>query len=397
MKRLLMLLLTATLAVACGKDDGPEVPRTAEQTLLMYFPWSGNLTDAFANNIQDMKEAIGPGIPSGCRILVFFMENTASGRLFELVHKGGEVQEKELAAYKDPAVTTAEGIAAILGDAVRLAPARRYGMTIGSHGMAWIPADAGRGAEDGRRYGLRPEREYWEQTDGAGHPLTRWFGGTADAWKTEIATLRTAIEAAGIHLEFILFDDCYMASVEVAYELRRVADHLIASTCEVMYHGFPYDRMGSHLLGAVDYEAVCDEFHDFYSSYEFPYGTISVTNCNELEALAAVMKRINDVSDAGAVDPAELQALDGYTPTRFFDLGDYVRHLCSDEALYSTFAEQLERCVPASCRRHTPCYFSGTGSRIYPIRTYSGITVSDPSDSPMTATKEQTAWWQATH
>ena len=64
-------------------------------------------------------------------------------------------------------------------------------------------------------------------------------------------------------MEYILFDDCYMSSIEVAYELKDVADYLIASTCEVMAYGMPYATMGKHLLGTPDYRAICDDFYDF--------------------------------------------------------------------------------------------------------------------------------------
>ena len=112
-----------------------------------------------------------------------------------------------------------------------------------------------------------------------------------------------------------------MSSVEVAYELRGVTDYLIGSTSEIMAYGFPYASAGRHMLGEVDYEGICDAFHAFYSTYTYPYGTIGVTRCAGLEKLADIMRRINA---AHAFDPGrlgDLQRLDGYTPTLFFDCG----------------------------------------------------------------------------
>ena len=398
MKRYAWLLAASLmLFVGCSKEESPRPPQPTEQTLLMYLPWSGNsnaLTSNFLVNIQDMKDALLQVRPEGSRVLVFFMESLTSGRLFELIPdlRQGIVREEPIAVYEEPAITTVEGIAGILNDVVRVAPAARYGLTIGCHGMGWIPAS--NTATLSSRPGER-EKEHWEYTDEEGRPLTRWFGGTSA--QTEIGTLRAAIEQAGLHMEFILFDDCYMATVEVAYELRNAADHLIGSTCEVMAYGFPYDRIGRHLLGTVDYEAVCDEFYNFYRSYVNPYGTISVTNCGELEALAAVMKQINAVSDPSAVDPATLQIFDGYSPSCFFDLEDYVQHLCTDAALLDAFKAQLERAVPERMRKHTEYYFSASLRWPQEIRTYSGMAVSDPSISSRTVAKTETAWWKATH
>ena len=55
-----------------------------------------------------------------------------------------------------------------------------------------------------------------------------------------------------MHMDYILFDDCYMSSVEVAHALRHVTDYLIGSTSEIMAYGFPYALAGKHMLGAVD-------------------------------------------------------------------------------------------------------------------------------------------------
>ena len=120
-----------------------------------------------------------------------------------------------------------------------------------------------------------------------------------------------------------------------------------------------------------------------------------------MEALADVMRRINErfTFDATSANLAALQRMDGYSPVRFFDLGDYVRQLCGDPALLSEFEAQLERTVPSACRYHTPSFYSAShGGAYYPVRTYSGITISDPSVSPAVVDfKQATEWWRATH
>lgn len=51
-----------------------------------------------------------------------------------------------------------------------------------------------------------------------------------------------------------------MSTVEVAYDLKNVTSHLIASTSEIMAYGMPYDKIGQYLIGNIDYEKVCDGF-----------------------------------------------------------------------------------------------------------------------------------------
>lgn len=409
MKRLLALLLSALVLVACDDKNTYEEPVAPQQTLLMYFPWSGNdsgstgLLSHFLTNIDDMEEAIRYNAPEGCRVLIYLVERKVEtgiggatntyfeGSLQELKARGGKVERVQLTSYRDPDMTEAEQIARLLKDVQAHAPAPRYAMTIGCHGMGWIPATATKAVS---REGA--EREYWEYE---GAEQTRWFGGMTAEFQTEIPTLAEAIRRAGMKMEYILFDDCYMSSVEVAYELKDVTDYLIGSTSEIMAEGFPYTEIGALLLGEVDYEGICESFYQYYmerSSY--PCGTVAVTVCRELEALAEVMKRINAASEElTASELSQVQVLDGYDPCRFYDLGDYVNFYCKDAALRGEFERQLERAVPAAFRRHTPTFYSMTSGETE-INAFSGITTSDPSLSPLVVdVKGSTAWWKATH
>lgn len=409
MKRLLALLLSALVLVACDDKNTYEEPVAPQQTLLMYFPWSGNdsgstgLLSHFLTNIDDMEEAIRYNAPEGCRVLIYLVERKVEtgiggatntyfeGSLQELKARDGQVERVQLTSYRDPDMTEAEQIARLLKDVQAYAPAPRYAMTIGCHGMGWIPATATKAVS---REGA--EREYWEYE---GAEQTRWFGGMTAEFQTEIPTLAEAIRRAGMKMEYILFDDCYMSSVEVAYELKDVTDYLIGSTSEIMAEGFPYTEIGVLLLGEVDYEGICESFYQYYmerSSY--PCGTVAVTVCRELEALAEVMKRINAASEElTASELSQVQVLDGYDPCRFYDLGDYVNCYCKDAALRGEFERQLERAVPAAFRRHTPTFYSMTSGETE-INAFSGITTSDPSLSPLVVdVKGSTAWWKATH
>ena len=163
------------------------------------------------------------------RIIVFLSTTATKASLFELKYEKGKCVRIPLKEYDNPAFTTVNGIAGVLNDAKSFAPARRYAMTIGCHGMGWIPVSSPASRSIG-------EKEYWEYE---GVPLTRYFGGTEKEYQTDISTLSEGIAQAGIKMEYILFDDCYMSSIEVAYDLKEVADYLIACPTEIMAYGMP--------------------------------------------------------------------------------------------------------------------------------------------------------------
>ncbi|MCD8185247.1 MAG: clostripain-related cysteine peptidase [Rikenellaceae bacterium] len=386
--RILLVLLGVALFSCSVEDDvpGPSSVET-ERTIFVYMPWSTNLLGAFRQNLEDLKTSILENRIRTDRFIVYLAQSQTQAELFEVKYNQGQIDTLPIKSYQNPAFTTAEGIAGFIDDVVSYAPAPAYSMIIGCHGMGWITVDS------------------WWNTSAARTPLhwdhegslTRYFGGSYPECQTDVATLAQAIGQAGVKMEYILFDDCYMSSIEVAYELKEVTDHLIACPTEVMFYGFPYHVIGEHLTGKVDYEGIAEGFFQFYDHYTYPYGTIAVTVCSELDNLAAVMYEINERFTFDASLLGQVQRMDGYTPVIFFDYGDYVSHLCADEALLSRFEAQLERTVPSSYKRHTEEYYTDNLKSSIPIRAFSGVTVSDPSTHSVTSAKTETAWYKATH
>lgn len=389
MKKLafILLLITSFTLLSCEKD---ELPDRVEQTVFMYLPWSTNLKSYFETNISDFETVVKQGVLKNEKIIVFLSTTPTQAELFELEYDNGECNRKKLKNYTNPAFTTAEGISSILNDVKTFAPAGRYAMTIGCHGMGWLPVASAASAT--KRHSLG-QKKHWEYE---GVPMTRYFGGLSSKYQTNTTTLAEGIARAGMKMEYILFDDCYMSSIEVAYDLKDVTDHLIACPTEIMAYGMPYAEIGTYLLGKVDYKAICDAFYDFYSTYDIPCGTIGVTVTSELENLTSVMKEINGKYTFPASSLHTVQPMDGYNPTIFFDYGDYVATLCKeDEKLLARFEAQLERTVPY--KRHTPYYFSAVSYELNKINAYSGVTISDPSIDLEASAKYGTAWYLATH
>ncbi|MBQ8867179.1 MAG: Clostripain family protein [Bacteroidaceae bacterium] len=399
----LAIILSGVMA-SCGDDDRikqpqPLVPPTPPptQTLLMYMPWSTNLTSYFKINIADMEEAVAEGILEHERVVVFLATSPTKASMFELTYDAanGACVRQTLKEYENHPCTTAEGIAAILSDMKTFAPADIYSMTIGGHGLGWLPVQKATTASAKASAPSSSAPTYhWEVP---GEHLTRYFGGTTANHQTDIVTLAEAIESVGIVMEYILFDDCYMSNVEVAYDLRHVTRHLIASTCEVMAYGMPYHPMAKHLLGEINYDSIGQTFHRFYMDYSMPCGTIATTVTSELDSLATLMREINTRHTWSPLMNDSLQHLDGYSPHLFYDLADYTSRLCTDTLLSARFTQQLERAVPATSRTHTPTFYSMYTGREMPINTFCGLTISDPSTHRLATPKSETNWYKATH
>ena len=371
--------------ISCSKDDilVPVSTEPTEQTVFMYMPWSSNLTSYFETNINDFENAIKRKASENERVVVFFASSKNKATLFEMRYFNGEVIRRELKSYNVSTFTTANDIATLINDVKSLAPAKRYAMIVSCHGMGWLPVVSSKARDT-------EQKDYWEYE---GALLTRYFGGLSPEYQIDITVFAEGIAASETKMEYILFDDCYLANVEVAYDLKEVTDYLIASPTEVMAFGFPYNEIGGYLLGDVDYKAIVQEFYSFYNSFQHPYGTIGVISCQEVDHMANIMQQINS-SHTFSSNVNSLQRMDGYTPIIFFDFGDYVNNLCDDPNLLNRFHSQLEKLVPYSA--NTKEFYSMSRGSIS-VDHYSGITISDPSLNSKAITKTETAWYKATH
>ena len=368
MKKLLSAILIAIAVItmaSCEKADhsaNPKPPVTAEKTIFVFMPYSGNSGSLYYNfltNIGDMERAIAEnGGLGNTHLIVFIAKNGNVCNLINITY------------------LTTEGRTALLGQVKVYAPAKTYAMIVGCHGEGWLPSN------------------------GKKSVATRFFGGTSPEYQIEIPDFAKSITNAGMKMQFILFDDCYLSTIEVAYDPRTVTDHVIASTSEVMAFGMPYQNIFKYLMQAQpDYKSVCTEFHDFYSKYDMPYGAIGVTDCAYLDQMAALMKNINALHTIDDADIDKIQDLDAdhFTPTVYYDFGDYVKHLCADdETSLTEFNTLLSQLVPyKAC---TEKIYSYTGRKAIAVNAFSGMTTSDPSKHErVVETKTQTAWWKATH
>ena len=409
-------LIIATLFIVVGvscsngdSPDGPDVPVTpVGQTVFMFFPWSNSLLSDFRRTVEDMQTVVAQRSMKDERIMVFMATSEREAVLFELKKQNGQCLTDTLRRYSDRPFTSRQWLTSLFSEVMTLAPASRYGMVVGCHGLAWVPVQGQRNARKrlGSQERIDEEDNLYkkERIDKEGNDLmhfevqgpvtTRFIGGTYPETQIETTNLADAMADAGLHTEYILFDACYMSSVEVAYELKDVTHYLIASPTEVLSYGFPYITMGKHLLGTPNYKGIVDSFISFYSSYNLPYGTVAVTDCTQLDALAAIAQQINAAA-AEQLVPNGVQIMDGYSPTLFYDLGHLMSLKDAGTVLTAAFAEQLEKTVPY--KGHTGQYFTTLKDAPVDIKHYSGLNTSQGSLNHMADRLSETAWYKATN
>ena len=401
-----LLILFSFLTACCEKEDNKKEDVTAQQTVLMYMPWTADVKMqlAFENNINMMKESVVKREGLGNkRFLVFISTSASTAVLYELKYKADSKQKcvndtlTQYTGLTGDNYSSQSGLTTFFNDVKKQAPARSYGLIISGHGMGWLPV----GSVLAYAKKNKGWNDSWDDENGDyKESITRFFGAASGGnikYQTEISTLNQAVLQSFGHTDYILFDDCYMQNIETAYMLRNVTDHILASTCEIYKDGLPYDLAGDALLNG-NYEGVVDAFYNYYSHSQFPYATFSIVDTSQLEALAALMKTANQLHPYNETDKGKIQKLDGFTGTTFFDMGSYIDVICSDDTdLCQQLQSQLKKAVPY--HKHTDYLYCNYGAtEIVPIEQFSGITISDPSIFiDIKKARVNTSWWNDTH
>lgn len=397
------LLLTIS---ACSKDEHrePPPPEVRHHTVVLYMPGRSLMT-FYRENIERICLAVERGALNGGRMMVCYQpESHTRATLCEIERdRGGGASIKTVDVFDFDASSSAD-LARMFRLVEHSAPAESYGLIVGSHGKAWLPAEAGV-IRDELSLSHHADRsdDLWRPLAGA--LTTRSLGDSGH--EIDINGFDEAISATGCRFDYIIFDACFMANIETLYDLRNSTDYIVASPCEIMGAGFPYDRIAGELY-ATDrplderLTAVCRAFYDLYQNYwdEYPNneqsGCISLCATAALDNLCDVTGRIT-ATPIQDYDPAALQSYEGLANHIFYDFGQYIRTAYNDTALLEEFDRAMDAAFPVAARLHTEAFYSAYNRRMNPIDAdgYSGVTTSSPS-LRYRDYLEQTAWYQAT-
>lgn len=315
----------------------------ADHTLVMYLLADSGLNSYMLQNKLDAERGMMGALPSA-RLLVY-LDAADSTVLYESRHLpyGAEdhiFHSRRLKAYDKQNSTDVEVLKQVMADVRELAPSRSYGLVMAGHGTGWFPKPS-----SGTEYGeqrvapqrVAPEHSFAPLT---ANLLTRHLGYD-NLDKEYCLTSQDIIDGLdGMHFEYIIFDACFMGSVEFLYDLRHLTDYVLSSPVEVMNAGFPYEQMVEVMMSpgrsVVD---VAETIMDTYLNTSFSSVTsvaVSVVDCSKLEALADAVAPLFSPEAVATIDREQVQTLERMSRHAFFDLEDVLYQLSDGrEELYA--------------------------------------------------------------
>ena len=253
----------------CTSSDSSEQKLTASRTVLVYIATENSLAgQGFAKkNIQDMITG-AKKLSDNSNLLVFVDAPKENSKMYR-IDKNGQHLVKDFGENllsTDPNVFDS-----IVGYAEQHYPSKEYGLVLWSHADGWAPASKS------NPYIQR----YFGIDNNVGSDTSN------DGVEMNIEDMALALSKYP-KFKFIFSDACFMQTAEVAYDLRHVADYLVASPCEIPGPGAPYDLVVPAMFAeplAVD--SIASAYYNGYiKNYKnsTDYGVVlSVLDCSKID------------------------------------------------------------------------------------------------------------------
>lgn len=307
-KILSLLLSFAVLFVACDNEE--DKTNYGSRTVLVYIAGENSLSSFANEDLNEMIQGMQSVDDSRNNLLIYMDKIGSSPKLIRLKRNKDAVVQEVITTYDTQNSVDVGVMKNIIATAFSYYPADSYGIVFWSHGDGWLPYE---------------------------NPSTRWWGqdtGTGDR-RMNIPDLYEALSAAP-HLDFILFDACYMQSVEVVYQLRNRADYFIGSPTEIPGPGAPYEAVVPALFSQDNPEI--NIARSYYTVYAEKYNngvnntnenwtggvSISVVKSSELPALAIatrdVLQTASSIQQSHNIDISGILCYDPLSVKNYHDL-----------------------------------------------------------------------------
>ena len=403
--RLIPLIMTLCLAVACSDDDGDgnKHDMRHRRTVIVYMSAQNSLGAANAAQTDSSEIAGGAMQMTSTRDnLLLYLDDNRNPRLYRYYKAGnGKAYVQKVKEYQtdldssDPSTLTE-----VLTTVKNLYPSESYGLVMWSHGTGWLP-QMGRPTLTAGTGSLRTTQSIGIDVGPGGNMESDLDAEGHMGPQMETADMARAIVASGVHPDFVFFDACLMQCIEVAYDLREATDYVVGSPATTSAYGAYYrDQMRSGFFNCPSNDqtirSIVDTYYydvmendttkDLYTPHQ---GCVmSVIKTSELEQLAYATAQCIGLASEHDMAGELSNLMDGYIDydsmhyPDMYDMSTALYHLLP-AARYEEWRKAVDRCV--IYRRATPEYFAGnhTGFIVCgetDMRHYCGVAMFFPQD-----------------
>ena len=369
LRTLVIVLWQVFLFTSCEKDSNIVTKKESKRAVFVYMIADNDLDFYATANINEMETFMAQN-PEAGSVYVYIdrakNRKTAHPILYQITaDTSPKINSKIIKVYPEnnsanekvlaEALSQVQTICAINNEFLR-------GLVLWSHGSAWLPESVS----------LASQRATAVKSFGLDQTMANNENHNA-----EMDIRKLAIILNNYHFDFILFDACFMASIEVFYELRNTTDYIIASPTEVLATGFPYKDILTDMLSAtVNYQKTAQKYVAFFQQKKGVLQSASVVTVKtaELPQFATLFKYYLNTISREVTDQKWLQYSQDEVDY-LFDLGQVADYL-QKEQTNKELTEQLGRLIT---NYHHTSYFFGK----IPLQKSSGISIYIPQSATL--------------
>ena len=321
-----LFVCLAMLVIACHNDDDERGVQM--RTVLVYIAGDNSLRSFATEDLAEMTEGMQSVDDNSYNLLVY-IDTGSSPKLIRLKKdKKKNVVQEVIATYEGRNSVDVSKMKEVINTAFSEYPAQSYGLVLWSHGEGWLAKSQNK---------------------------TRWWGQDGGSNYMDISELKDVLRNAP-HLSFLLFDACFMQSVEVVNELKEHADYIIGSPTEIPAPGAPYQKvvpaMFANNASATDIAKAYFEFYADENLYtgKLPYNwglgdpwtagvSVSVVNTSMLEQLAKSSSEIipKYIKGRQAIATSGILCYDCRSSKYYYDFDGLIRSLGSETSEYEAW------------------------------------------------------------
>ncbi len=362
----MLCCLLSVLLLGCSEDD--DIVKYSNKNAIFIYMAADNDLDYFAiQNINQMERYFSENqISNAVYVYVDRVKNrkTSHPCLYKVKADNTDLIVSEIIkTYPEQNSSNAEIFVSALKDAIafsRKGNEQIKGLVLWSHGSAWLPK-----AEI-----LNSKR--------ASISLTRSFGiditteESQEPYEMDITELAEKLRP--FHYDFLVFDACFMSSIEVLYEMRNSFDYIVSSPTEVLATGFPYKEILPELLSNnPNYNEIVEKYIAKYNEKKgiLKSASMTVVKTSGLNSFSESLKVLIN-NDVIGPDLSTILQYDQEATSWLFDIGGVVS-LFKDSEKKELVKKLLSDMIVSY--NHTDMFYNKI-----PLNDSSGISIYIPNN-----------------
>ena len=367
-RSIVFTMITCFLLSGCCKPRPDEPPVSVRRTVLVYLGTDNEFRPEAEQKIEQLKTNWNVSFDGNLLIYADTGEKPVLVHVYHSERRGNVADTIE--TYQPENSANPATFSRVLHKVKSYRPAASYGLIVLSHATGWLPAEMSYPV-------IRlKSANTLSCGEGGGRGLKSVIQDKGTSETNNYMELSDFAESIPYQLDFIIFDACFMGSVEACYELKDKVNYIVASPAEVLAPGFVYTTMMQRLFAPVaDLTAVARDFYEHYNSQTGFYrsATVSVVKTAGLDELATVVRNITQAHHLQD-DWKSIQTFGFGAQKIYFDLEDCLMKLSpeSQSILKAAFDKSVVY------KAHTPGYFSAGTQTIQSILSFCGLSVYIP-------------------